>query len=233
MDSQLVKHVYQIDAWSGTGPTHIEGTASGEDTGEVTVQFRVLEENRWEMLGVPKASNKENLEKFTKHFQSNDFRFTLRYRQANERIAKLSMIRSAYLIAFQYLGYGFLISANLQTLRHQFQNPEREIFPTQSVMFPVDIDDRFIGVNVISAPAEMRSYIIVFDVRAKAASARRVGVMLPGPYPQHIDMFQKLDDLVGTTMTIDHLDVDFESKLAQPRLALEIWEQLAGGSPIN
>lgn len=223
LDSHLVSHIRSIDALSGTGPTYVDGVASGEGTGEFRVEFRSTADKQWELLGVPKASNMQNIDEFTKGFLSRDFKFNLTLRLPNERRARLSLIRSAYLTAFRYLGYGFLVNFNLGRLRYQFENPHEEIYPTKSVLFPFEHADQFLGVNIISKPADMKCYFIVFDVQADKGLARRVGVMLPGPNGRDYEMFEKLETFSGSTITISHFDVEFADKLEMPRLAHALW----------
>ncbi len=221
LDSHLVKYVRNIDALMGTGPTYVDGIASTKDSGEFRIEFRSTGENRWELLGVPQASNVKHIENFTNEFHSDDFSFKLTLRLGNERRAQLSLVRSGYLTAFQYLGYGFLI--NLGRLRHQFNNPDEDIFPIRSVIFPFEAPSDFVGVNIVSKPPEMKCYLIVFDVQAENGLLRRAGVMLPGPNVEDYAMFMNLEKFSGTSITIKHFDIEFDDKLETPGLAHTLW----------
>ncbi len=223
LDSHLIKYIRSLDVLDGTGPTFVAGSASGEDTGEFTVEFRSTSEKQWELLGVPKASNVQNINAFTKGLESPDFKFNLKLRVPNERRARLSLLRSAYLTAFRYLGYGFLVNLNLGVLRYQLKNPQEDVYPIKSVLFPFDLPDDFLGINVISSPANMKCYFVVFDVQAEKGLVRRAGVMLPGPSGKDSQMFKDMESFQGTNITINHFNIDFSDKLKMPRLAHAIW----------
>lgn len=223
LDSHLIEYIRSLDALHGTGPTFVDGIASGEDTGEFRVEFRTVADQRWELLGVPKASNPKHIDNFTKGFLSRDFRFNLKLLLPNPSRGRLGLIRAAYLIAFRYLGYGFLVNMNLGVLRYQFRNPQEDVYPIQSVLFPFDQPDDFLGINVISSPSNMKCYFVVFDVQAEKGLARRAGVMLPGPNGRDSQMFKDMESFNGTTITINHFDIDFSDKLEMPRLAHAIW----------
>ncbi|TVR18352.1 MAG: hypothetical protein EA396_15210 [Anaerolineaceae bacterium] len=223
MDSYLIEYIRSLDALHGTGPTFVNGVASGEDTGEFRVKFRTVAEGQWQMFGVPKASNQKNIDNFTKSLQSHDFKFNLKLPLPNPSRARLGLIRVAYLIAFKYLGYGFLVNMNLGVLRYQFRNPQEDVYPIQSVLFPFDQPDDFLGINVISNPSNMKCYFVVFDIQAKNGLTRRAGVMLPGPNDRDSQMFKDMESFNGMTITINHFDIEFSDKLEMPRLAHAIW----------
>ncbi len=229
LDSHLVQYIRDIDALSGTGPTYVDGTASGGESGEFRIEFRSVGDKKWELLGVPKASDIRNIDKFTEEFLSANFKFNLKLRLRDPHRAKVSLIRSAYLIAFSYLGYGFLVNLNLGRLRHLFNNPCEEAFPIHGVLLPFEHEhsDDVLGINLISNPTEMKCYFIVFDVQAEDGLSRRVGVMLPGPNYKDYKMFDNIEDFDRTTVTINHFDIEFADKLHEPFLAhRRIWNSI-------
>lgn len=224
LDSEIVKYIQNEDALSGFGPTYVDARAHAEEgLGPFRAEFRITE-NGWVLLGVPKASNRRHIEDFTDRLRSGERKFTLTFILGNERRARLSLIRSAYLIAFRDLGYGFLVNSNLERLRQQFNNPDEDIFPIQAALFKFDCPDEFLGINIVSKPKEMKCYFIVFDIQAKGSMSHRVAVMLPGPNTKDYEMFERLDSFSNETITINNFTIQFDEKLGSPWLAHELWD---------
>lgn len=223
LDKHLVQFVQNLDALSGAGSTYVDTYVQATDGREFRAEFRVKSENNFELLGVPKASNIKHIEHFTSSMQSQDFRFKLRLHMGNERRAQLSLLRAGYLIAFHYLGYGFLVNFNLGYIRQQLITPDKNIIPEKAIHFPIKIPDKYIGINIIKEPPELKCYFIVFDIQAKNGISRRVGVMLPGPNSEDFSMFKTLDTLSQIEITSKHFDIKFDDKIDTPWLAHSIW----------
>lgn len=96
----------------------------------------------------------------------------------NEQKVKTALLKIAYLSAFEKLGHIFLFSENINIIREQIKNPEKEI-----IKDPCWIDYRFpddlLGVNVITKPRELRSILVVFDLVTKS-DTYRYSICLPG-----------------------------------------------------
>jgi hypothetical protein len=105
----------------------------------------------------------------------------------------------------------------------QFKNPQTTTYPLESVMFPLDVPNKYLGINLIVKPIAMKCLLIVFDVQAKQGLSRRVGVMLPGPYPQDFDLFQNLPSFDGTEMEIRPFEINFDTKFDIPNLLHALW----------
>jgi hypothetical protein len=229
LDSHLIRQLEILDALEGYGSTYVDGILSSDGEAEMRVAFRQPQKNHFELVGIPKASNPQNWEKIKQNFIDKGAKFNLRLNLGRERRAQLSLLRAAYLIAFQNLGYGFaFLNTNSLVLRAQFQRPSEVLYPIESVSYPIDLPDTFLGINVITAPIELQSYFIVFDVRIKDGKSRRVGVMLPGMGQKGRNMLIHLGDVSDRTMTVLHYEIGYGAKLRSPFIAYDIWNSIAG-----
>lgn len=110
-------------------------------------------------------------------FQTPNFQIKLNDR-SNERRAEVALLRIAYLIAYSTLGNGFYVNGELSKVREQILNPDKNILPKVFWIkydFPKEIE----GVNIISLPKDLRSFLIVFSLHTKSKS-RQFAIVLPG-----------------------------------------------------
>jgi len=174
----------------------------------------------------PRASNAKSISEFTHSIETTNLRFDLRLQLANLRRARLSLIRTGYIIAFKYLGYSFLGNLTLQVFRDQFNNPDSELIPLSIAFLDFACPDEFLGINVISQPANLKSFLIVFDVKAKKSISRRIAVMLPGPNPYDFGILDNLADRQIINISFKHFDISFEDKLRFPLISHYVWNSV-------
>lgn len=119
---------------------------------------------------VPRAIDhlkNKNLQKF--QFNTNPYK---------NRNAEVALLRIAYLIAFCTFGNSFLFNENLGLVREQIQKPNSEILPSLGLIKD-DFSKIIPGVYLITAPREMHSFLVIFELVSNQTSKH--GVMLPGP----------------------------------------------------
>lgn len=107
------------------------------------------------------------------------FNLQPKYLKSDERRAEIALLRIAYLIAFSTLGNGFLINSGLYKVREQILNPDKSILP-KPFWINYDFEKEMEGINIITSPKELRSFLIVFSLKTKSKS-RRFAIVLPGP----------------------------------------------------
>lgn len=98
---------------------------------------------------------------------------------SNKRRAEVALLRIGYLLAFATLGNGFLINGGLFKVREQILNPDKEVLPKVfwlNYKFPKENE----GVNIISLPKELQSFLVVFNLKT-ASRSRQFAIVLPGP----------------------------------------------------
>ena len=98
---------------------------------------------------------------------------------SNERRAEVALLRIAYLIAYAKLGNGFFINGGLYKIREQILNPDKDILP-KVFWLNMDFPKEYEGINIITLPKELRSFLIVFNLKT-SSQTRQFAIVLPGP----------------------------------------------------
>jgi hypothetical protein len=227
LDAPLASFIQDIDALRGKGEGYVDGTWKTEDGGKVRIEFRT-NETGWAVNAVPKGSHPQHLKFLNDQFEQNSIEeFNISLKITDPKRANLGLLRTAYLLAFYYMGYGFLTNPHLRQVRHQLQHPEEGIFPHNAVQWFLEqeVPDNLLGVSIIYEPAAWKSYLIVFDVQRKCSIPYRVGVMLPGPNPRDYEFFEymKTAETKMSGTQLHHYEISFEDKLKYPFLGRAIW----------
>jgi len=102
---------------------------------------------------------------------------TLRLLIPNPRHAQVALLKVGYLIAFLRLGYQFILSTNLESVREQIRDPSAKLLPVDAlVVGPVPaIPLRKNTIAAIRKPAELESWLSVFELKGVG----QFGVLLP------------------------------------------------------
>ncbi|MFV7235346.1 hypothetical protein [Flavobacterium sp. ZB4R12] len=116
--------------------------------------------------------------------------------KADERRSEIALLRIAYLIAFSTLGNGFLINAGLYKVREQILNPDKSILP-KPFWINYDFPKEMEGINIITLPKELRSFLIVFSLKTNSKS-RRFAIVLPGPSDPGIKVYDYIEKYICT-----------------------------------
>lgn len=97
---------------------------------------------------------------------------------ADVRRAEVTLLKIAYLRAFELFGYGILIHPFMPFVREQILNPDKTILPNiLSIATPISND--LIGFNFLRSPNQLKCFLIAFEVHTKSNS-RIFAVPLPG-----------------------------------------------------
>lgn len=112
----------------------------------------------------------------------------------NERLASIGLLKIAYLIGFEKLGHAFLFGKHMELIRSQIKNPEKEII-NKPFWIHNNYDDDLLGVNVITKPKELKSFLIVFDLKTKS-DIYRIGICIPGYGENDIDVYKNIETLL-------------------------------------
>lgn len=111
------------------------------------------------------------------------------------RLAEVSMLKIAYLKAFEILGNGFLINPHLKKVRDQILNPSQEIIP-ESFAIDLKTPEEVLGIGIITEPKEFRCFIVVFQLQTKT-SKKTFSIVLPGLSAPGINIYENLQKLKG------------------------------------
>ncbi|MFD9736241.1 hypothetical protein [Umezawaea sp. NPDC059074] len=132
-----------------------------------------------QIFGIPKQNDKKVMEAYFKKLHSYaqddhpkpDHSFVVHSRY-DERRARISWIRSAYLAAFAGLGWKYIFRPVMKPVRDQLKQPNDEILPTYMAR---DINALSSGrrIMIVSHPPELRSVAITMG---------QYTVFLPAPF---------------------------------------------------
>jgi len=89
-----------------------------------------------------------------------------------------ALLKTAYLLAFQYIGYGLMLDACYDDVRNQIQHPGQAIYPS-GFWFTPDYPKEMVGTYFITE-AGLESLFVFFQVRT-VKTERMFAVILPLP----------------------------------------------------
>jgi hypothetical protein len=195
----------------------------------VRVNLNYSENGALVMVPIPEASHPGTLNEIHQQFVSGhgNFRMFPPVISSEEmRRADIALIRIAYLWAFSCFGYGFLLSSSWPPIRDQMANPGLEILPTLGILRE-NLADGMLGVNVIKEPKELRSYLVVFDLKVSRGSILRYGVILPAPVEPGLKIYQELINHAGKPIDFTYMNLHKPIDIVQmPMLAHQLWNAL-------
>jgi hypothetical protein len=117
------------------------------------------------LVGVPETNNPADVERFEKAMNaaaSGGSEFSLKIRTkdrfSSER-ARVSWVRSAYLVAFAAFGWRYILQTSLNPLRAQFQDPTNITLPEMSLYDP-DADPSRRELMVVEKPVSCQSVVV-------------------------------------------------------------------------
>jgi HNH endonuclease len=172
------------------------------------VEMHVTGQTGMLFIGVPEINNPADVELTDEHMRmlsetrSKDFRFAVspRVKYLPDR-ARVSWIRTAYLAAFAFFGWKYILQPTLQPIREQLMNPSAVTLPSLSMYDPNGNPGRR-ELWVVKEPAEHRSLLVISgrhgvflplpnDPRSLEELARSLGARADGPvsYAFTGDMF--------------------------------------------
>jgi hypothetical protein len=88
------------------------------------------------------------------------------------------LLKIAYLLAFEKLGYLYIFNKNCHIVREQINHPEKNILKNP-FWINYEFPDKFLGINIITKPRELRSILVVYDLKTKS-DTYRISICLPG-----------------------------------------------------
>lgn len=112
----------------------------------------------------------------------------------NEHLASIGLLKIAYLIGYEKLGHAFLFGKHMELIRSQIKYPEKEII-NKPFWIHNNYTDDLLGVNIITKPKELKSFLIVFDLQTKSDSYR-IGICIPGYDESDIDIYNNIETIL-------------------------------------
>ena len=126
----------------------------------------------------------------------------------NAKMAHVAMLKSAYLYAFYKLGYKYIISANLDAIRKQIQNPNDDILPPYYILFneshiPNNKPD---DIYIFTLDGEKVLVVILTVKISNSNDYHRYATVLPMPGQKDFELYNRLMN-IHTTM--ENIEVEY------------------------
>jgi len=216
IDVELTNALKTSDAYSFKPNSEFSTKFTNEHTGDkgVNAKIKVDKDGKF-IINVDSKNNNPKISKrffdsatqtyhnpiFTTDFKNIGWQKELSFNfpkpePLNENILKISLLKIAYLKAFEKLGYIFLFSKNMQIVREQLDNPEKEIIKPP-FWFNYDFPDDKLGINIITKPRELRAFLIIFDLKT-SSDKYRFAIVLPGLGENDEKIYDILPDRLTT-----------------------------------
>lgn len=104
----------------------------------------------------------------------------------NFRLATAGHLRIAYLLIFSVFGYAFLNDNNLERIRQFINENQSDDLLHWGIVADYPYPDKMLGVNLIDAPSELWSFLVVYDLRNRDGNTYRCGTIIPAPYSGNV-----------------------------------------------
>lgn len=212
LDAGILETLKSLDGYSFKPNSEIRTKFHNESTGSQGVNAKIaIDKNGKFIINIDSKNNNPKLSKrffdSVKHKYTNplfadditksgwhkeiSFNFP-KPEPKDEKTLTIALLKIAYLIAFEKLGYIFLFSKNMQVIREQLNNPNKEIIKPP-FWIKYDFPDDKLGVNIIIKPRKLRAFLIVFDLKT-SSDKYRFAIVLPGLGDKDGEIYNVLSD---------------------------------------
>ena len=181
----------------GKVTSHLSFNANGEFIFEISKEHSNPKECE---LFKKSIKNGEFWDTDTGRVARHRFNFKLNLPQkANKRLSNVALLKYAYLKAFEKLGHIFLFNKNLDIIREQILNPEKELL-TNTCLFNKELDRNQIGeLSVIKFSENLKCYLVSLDLCDKSLN-KQFNLLLPGFCEYKKDVYADFVDFINNNM---------------------------------
>lgn len=195
------------------------------------VKIKSIEDH--EILCTIDSNDINNCPIFTQELEHNwdgsnlEIKYDLTSVKRNDEYANLSILKSAYLLAFAKLGYMYILNDNLDPIRDQLQNPDMDVLKNSFLIAK--------GVEILQDLKDGVYYgyveniycvlvVMTFKLKKKNALKHRAVVALPTPEAKDYSLYSQLSKMPNNkTMSIIK---EAEELPLEPIFAIVEWDQL-------
>lgn len=200
LDAHLIQRLRTSDAWAGKSkkPLRVRvKMGSGEFGADL---YLSLDQNpNIQIIGIPDISNPTSQKRAFETFKAQPQEFSisgsLGYKDVQSRVAAL---RIAYLLSFSYFGYGYILYENLNQLREQIFQFNRETDVLKGVIW-LDSTPMTNVLAFLKEPQELRCFLAIVELSTE--QKRVLGVALPGPDRNSATIYQRWKEATATLKT--------------------------------
>jgi len=191
-ESQLGQHLTLVDFMKGI-PGVSQKSQVIIDNG-IKIPGKLISESK-DCFKIDVSSKKANPKEYLKLIELLQKGITpkvnLKIKGTNQSFVEVALLRIAYLLAYDFFGFGFLVNQNLMTVRNQILNPLKQIMFNKGIINSAFSDER-IGVHLIDEPKDLKSFLVVFQVKTRH-NKYNFGVVLPGPGEPGLNIYSNLE----------------------------------------
>ncbi len=239
IDAHLGRQLQAQAFFAGEGADALRRRASSQD-GKATVDVAIKKSDQGtvsvDVALVRERSNPRQLEKLLTSLNSSNTVIGFDFSGNDKpdiRRARLSLLKSAYLLMFYYFGYGYLITEPAIAVHNQLAQPEEDLLPLKAAVRPLPADHGLQGVGVLTSPRSLACFFIPMQV-SHDNYRLDIGVILPG-YDQSGELYSRWATVVeseeGANLSV-HCFVPDRTALAAPNrevLPISIWNYALDG----
>jgi hypothetical protein len=185
-----------------------------------------------QIIGIPDISNpklhKRAQDEFDENPQKLSIKGSLGYKEIPSRAA---VLRIAYLLAFSYFGYGYILYDNLKQVREQILNPEHETDAIKAMVWINEVPKTNV-LAFLKQPQDLQCFFAILELVSEQKHV--IGVALPGPDPDSSTIYQRwsaasatLNENTKPMMDIFDFNASYLSDVEFKFLPAKIWHSLA------
>lgn len=181
LDIALLNRVKLIEFHEGVSPLEVNGYI---DNIKIKGSFNAQDKEN-PVIALDLSKSHQGIKKIENKLKNKDVsKYTFKMPLVDRKF-KISLLRTAYLIAFGHLGYSLIfgnhqiINPSYELIRNQIVKPEENIIE-DILPFNKSLHNNPLGVYLIHKPKELRSIFVVFSLKTTNATWR-YGIFLPGP----------------------------------------------------
>ncbi len=114
--------------------------------------------------------------------------------KGNMRLASIALLKIGYLMGFEKFGHIFLFNQNLDQIREQILNPEKEII-IDPFWINFEFPEMFVGVNIINKPTELNCFLNTFVLKTKSRNGQ-ISIAFPGYNKEGLVIYKNIKKIL-------------------------------------
>lgn len=120
-------------------------------------------------------------------------------------VVDVAILKSAYLYAFYRLGYKYILSTNLQAIREQILNPDKEILPPHYLLLNENKIPNQVLDDIYAATLDgERILVVILTLKLPSSGYRhRFATILPMPHKKDLELYKRLMNIHTTKGTVE------------------------------
>jgi|GEM_PF-5276873 len=176
-------------------------------------------------------SDEYTIPKVEKLVRGNDNKMNLlvKFSRPAERVANLTLLKTAYLLAFEKLGYAYILHEQFDLIREQIRCPEKEIIKNTFVLNLNEDVNSNLGLFKVIQPIALESLMVRFKTIMHGRTDVHT-VILPSVHDSNLTIYDKLERLEKTEeyelMTVTVPDANYITDPKTVMIPYLVWNEL-------